>query len=316
MHVQSRLVRDLAFLALAVASLSACSGEKSPSSQAHLAGIQVLPASAEPISVPTGLTVRFTAVGTFSDGTRRDVTGDVIWSSSSPAVATVSNAPAGAGTATAVAPGTAEIAATDPTSGATSYATVQVLEAQVQELAVAPVAPTLLVGSTLQMQANAILTDDTGADLAASVTWTSSDPAVATVTPNGLVTAVAVGTATITAADAVSGLSDGTPVSVTAMPAALSFLSLSRGSVVGGGPVQITGTVMLTSPATELVVVSLASSDAAVVSVPDSVVLPAGAQSATFAVTTSAVARKTAVFLTATREDVTKTAKLNVRVAR
>lgn len=315
MRLHARLVRGLALLVLAAGSLSACSGGKDPDAP-HLAGIQVLPASAEPIAVPAGLTVRFTALGTFSDATKRDVTEEVLWSSAATEVATVSNAAGSAGTATALAAGTTDVVATDPASGATSRATLQVLDAQLVELAIAPVEPTILVGTALQMQANAILTDDTGADLAASVTWTSSDPAIATVTQNGLVTAVAVGAATVTASDSASGVSSSTTVSVTALPAALSYLSLSRGSVVGGGSVEITGTVMLTSAPTELVLVSLSSSDPAVASVPESVAVPPGAQSASFLVATSPVDHRTPVFLTATSGDVSKTAKLNVRVPR
>lgn len=315
MRLHPRLVRELVVALLAVVA-SACSGSKSPTAEPRLAGIQILPASAEAIPVPAGLEVRFNALGTFADGDKRDVTGDVVWTSAAPEVATVSNAAGSAGIATAVAPGTSEIVATDPVTGATSRASVQVVEAQIQELAVAPTDPTLLVGTTLQLQANAMLTDDTGADLAASVTWTSSDPSVATVTQNGVVEAVAVGAATIRALDAVSGASDATTVSVTALPSALSYLSFSRGSVVGGGPVQLSGTVMLTSPATELVFVALESSDPEVVAVPESVVIPAGAQSATFAVPTSPVDQRTRVTVTAASGDVTKIAKLNVRVAR
>lgn len=44
--------------------------------------------------------------------------------------------------------------------------------------------------------------------------------------------------------------------------------------------------------------------------------VPVGADRATFAVTTLPVDRRTKVTLTATREGVTKTASLNLRVAR
>ncbi|WP_242356397.1 Ig-like domain-containing protein [Anaeromyxobacter sp. SG64] len=306
--------RRLAVLTFAAASLAACSGEKSPAAGPHLAGIQVQPASAGVVSVLVGESVRLAAVGTYSDGTTRDVTAEVVWSSAAPEIVAVSNAAADAGLATSASVGTSEVTATEPMSGVTGRVTVEVVP-PIVSLAVSPIDPTLLVGTTLQLQADGTLVDDTTADVTATVTWTTSDAAIATVSPGGLVTAVAVGTATITAVEPVSGATASITVEVTTLPAALSYLGLSRGSVIGGGPVQIVGTVALTSPATEDVVVTLTSSNAAV-GVPETVTVPAGAQSATFDVTTSAVTRRTKVTLTATDGTSTKTASLNLRVAK
>lgn len=50
------------------------------------------------------------------------------------------------------------------------------------------------------------------------ISYTSDTPAVATVDGNGLVTPVSVGTANITASDAVGGLSDTVAVTVVAAP--------------------------------------------------------------------------------------------------
>ncbi|WP_242346317.1 Ig-like domain-containing protein [Anaeromyxobacter terrae] len=307
----------VAALAIAAVSLAACSSsDKSPAAGPHLAAIQVLPATAGAVSVPLGESVRLTATGTYSDGSTREVTTEVVWSSATPAIVAVSNAAGDAGLATTASVGTSEVTATEPSSGVAGRVTVEVLSAQVVSLAVSPIDPTLLVGSTLQLQADGTLTDDTSADLTASVAWTSSDAAIATVSQDGLVTAVAVGTATITALDPVSGATASTTIEVTNLPAALSYLGLSRGSVIGGGSVAVVGTVALTSPATEAIVVTLTSSNPAGAAVPESVIVPVGAQSATFGVTTSAVTRRTKVTLSATDGKTTKTASLNVRVAK
>jgi len=398
------LARSLArnLVGVTIAASLACSSEKGPAPEVpHLVAIQVLPGSG-PVPIPLGGSVRFSATGTYSDGEERDITAEVVWSSSAAAVA-VSNAAGSAGTATAAALGTSEITATDPATGIGSAVTVEVVDAQVvslavspnaphmpvgttvqlaadatltdatvvdlaasvtwtssdpsiatvsasglvtaaavgtatitakdpsslQEasatvevagaqvvsLAVSPLAPTILIGTSLQLAADATLTDETVVDLAASVAWVSSDPAIATVSSSGLVAAVVVGTVTITATDPVSSQVASTSVEVTALPAALSYLALSRGSVVGGGAVEVVGTVALTSPATEPVVVTLTSSNAFAI-VPESIVVPVGADHATFAVTTLPVDRRTKVTLTATREGVTKTASLNLRVAK
>ena len=62
------------------------------------------------------------------------------------------------------------------------------------------------VGSSSQFTATATMSNGTTEVVTSSATWTSSDPNVATVTPGGLVTAIAEGTASIQATfDNISG---------------------------------------------------------------------------------------------------------------
>jgi hypothetical protein len=101
------------------------------------------------------------------------------------------------------------------------------------------------------------------------------------------------------------------PHTATAGPAALSAVSLSPTSTVGGG--SSTGTVSLTAAAPAGgAVVSLASSNATVASVPASVTVQGGANSATFTVTTSAVSANTAVTITGTYNATNRSATLTV----
>jgi hypothetical protein len=94
-------------------------------------------------------------------------------------------------------------------------------------------------------------------------------------------------------------------------PAALSTLTLSPESVVGG--VSSEGAVTLTSPAPSGdATVSLASSDATVATVPPSVTVPASAASASFTVTTTEVSASTTVTISASYAGLTKTAELTV----
>lgn len=306
------------WIALAAASLclAACSGGGGGDGGAKtLTTLRVQPDAAAALTVPLGTPLQFTAIGTYDDGSTADLTSRVSWASSDGTVAAVSNDFSSAGLASSFASGTTEVSATDAATGVHAAVTLQVTDAVLVSLAVAPIDPTLLVGTTLQLQAVGFLSDDTTSELTAGMTWTSSDETVATVSATGLVTALAEGTTTVTATDPVGGESATTTVQATTLPAVLSYLSLSRGSVVGGGAVQVTGSVMLTSPATEPVTVSLSSNSAAV-TVPESVVVAAGAASATFPVTTTAVTRKTRATLTATDGTFTKTATLNVRIAR
>jgi uncharacterized protein YjdB len=62
----------------------------------------------------------------------------------------------------------------------------------------------LQIGKTAQ--AIAVATDPTGQQLTATFTWASSDAGIATVDGNGVVTAVAVGSALITASTTINGV--------------------------------------------------------------------------------------------------------------
>jgi hypothetical protein len=87
--------------------------------------------------------------------------------------------------------------------------------------------------------------------------------------------------------------------STTTTPASLSAVSVSPSSVVGGNSAQ--GTITLTGGAPSGgAVVTLSSANTAVVSVPASVTVAAGASSATFSVNTSGVTANTSVTITAT----------------
>jgi O-glycosyl hydrolase len=91
---------------------------------------------------------------------------------------------------------------------------------------------------------------------------------------------------------------------------ALSSLSVSPASVVGGN--SSTGTVLLTEPApTGGASVVLTSSNTAA-TVPASVTIPAGGTSATFIITTKSVPSSTAVTLSATYSGTTRTVTLTV----
>ncbi|MDX2057915.1 MAG: Ig-like domain-containing protein [Gemmatimonadales bacterium] len=136
----------------------------------------------------TGATRQLAAAVTADQGVDPSVT----WSSQSTAVATVS----GSGLVTAVAPGTTTITATSvatPTVSAT--ATIVVRTPTVTAVTVAPATTALFVTETTQLAAT--VQADAGANQA--VTWSSADLAIASVSPAGLVTALAAGTTTVRA---------------------------------------------------------------------------------------------------------------------
>lgn len=75
-------------------------------------------------SIAIGATQQFTAIGTYSDYTTRNITTLVTWSSSATSVATISNAEGSKGLATSIAIGSTDIIATSGYISASSILTV------------------------------------------------------------------------------------------------------------------------------------------------------------------------------------------------
>lgn len=95
-------------------------------------------------------------------------------------------------------------------------------EAKLLSIAITPGSPSLVDGDKQQLTATATYDDGSSKKLS-SLTWTSSDATIAAVDSNGMVTAGAVGSATISAAfNDVTGTT-----SVTVAAAALRSLSIS-----------------------------------------------------------------------------------------
>ncbi|MEG2889727.1 MAG: Ig-like domain-containing protein, partial [Aeromonas sp.] len=151
--------------------------------------------STPPLTLAAGLTGQLAATGSYSDGSNVDVTTTVSWTSSNPAVATVG---LHTGLVTAVSPGTATI--TGALDGQTATLTVTVTSAVLNAGGLTITTPPLTVaaGLTGQLAATGSYSDGSNLDVTASVTWVSSNPAVATVNASGLVTGVAPGSTTIT----------------------------------------------------------------------------------------------------------------------
>ena len=149
-------------------------------------------------TVPAGDTKQLKATGKYSDGTTQDLTGQVSWTSNNLNAATISSP---GGLVTGVAVGTSTIQAT--LVGVSGTLRVTVTPALLEKIAVTPVKTTVAPGSSIQYQANASYSDDTTKNLTATVTWTSSNTAAASISSGGstpgLATAVKPGVTTIKA---------------------------------------------------------------------------------------------------------------------
>jgi len=155
-----------------------------------LVSIAVTPANSE---LQVGSVRPFAATGTFTDGSTADVTASATWSSSEPAFATVNATTA---MAQGVAVGTTTISATS--GSITGSTALNVIPAQLISIAITPASPATGVGIARQLQATGTYSDGSTANLTPTATWTSSVPAVATVT-GGMVTGVSLGSTDISA---------------------------------------------------------------------------------------------------------------------
>ena len=151
------------------------------------------------------------------------------WASSNAGVASVN----ANGLVTAVAPGTAEITATN--AGRTGKTTVTVRLVPVATVSVTPSPASVIVGRTVQLTATP--RDASGDPLPGrAVTWTTNDPDIATVSPTGVVTGVAQGTAVITATS--EGRSGSSAVTVQRLPVARVEISPATATLTVGGSGQ------------------------------------------------------------------------------
>ncbi len=183
-------------------------------SAATLVRIDVTPTNP---TLPRGTGIDFTATAVYSDATTQDVTAVVTWSSSNTAAATISNASVTKGTATTIAAGTTTITALDPVTLVSGTTLLTVSAGVLQSITVTPNPATIAIGAQVRFTAIGHYSDGTSFDITNSVTWSSSQPAVAGVgngrKKRGITTGKKAGTVTITATS--NGISGSAILTVT-----------------------------------------------------------------------------------------------------
>lgn len=212
---------------VALLLIASCSTKTvEPPTPAALVSLSVAPVNS---SIAPGTTVQFTATGTFSDNSKRNVTASVTWDSSDSGIATISNT--GLATATMNIGPTVISAISDGITGTTTLST-----SHVNLIMVTPTSPPCIApGTTQQFAATGTLVDSTVQNLTSFATWTSSDMGIADVNDalgsKGLATAGAtIGTATIEAIyDGVTGTATLTSSHVSSIAVAPASTSIPKG---------------------------------------------------------------------------------------
>ena len=182
---------------------------------ATLASIAVTPVNP---SITLGTTQQFTATETFSENSTPDMTTLVTWSSSKPFVATISNATGSNGLASSVAAGNTLITARS--GSITGSTTLTVSPPTLVSITVTPANSSITLGNTEQFTATGTYSDGTTPNITSSVTWSSSNVSVATISnaagSNGKASSVSDGATTITATSGSIAGSTGLTVTGTA----------------------------------------------------------------------------------------------------
>ncbi|HEY3220376.1 MAG TPA: Ig-like domain-containing protein [Gemmatimonadales bacterium] len=194
-----------------------------------LAGVATVVVTPSAASVAVGQTVQLQATPLDSGG--NPLSGRVVtWASTNPGVASVN----GTGVVSGLAPGVATVTAS--CEGQTSPAAITVTVVPVALVSVSPASANVIVGQTAQLTATP--KDANGNPLSGrTVTWATSNPAVASVSGNGLVTGGATGTATITASS--EGQNGTAAITVTLAPVASVSVSPASATVMMGQTVQL-----------------------------------------------------------------------------
>ena len=207
---------------------------------AALQSIGVTPPLAQ---LADGTQQQLIATGVYSDGSHRDISAAVDWTSSSMANALVGPT----GLVTAAAPGVATITAS---LGAISgSAAITSTAATLVSIAITPPNPTLAKGTTKQLTATGTFSDHTTQGLTAMVTWASDTTAAVTVSAAGLASGVDAGHATVSAT--LGTVTGTTMVTTTAASIVSVHVTPTNPQVVAGLTQQFTAMATLSDNTTQ-----------------------------------------------------------------
>ena len=161
-----------------------------------VASITITPPS---VKLTSGTIAKLTAVGHYADGTIADISGSVSWSSAAPATASVVTPGLVTGNAVGTTTVTASMNSGSVYGNLSASDTVTVTAATLTNIAITPPTTSIAKGTATTFTANGTFSDATTGNVSGSVSWSSSDAAVATVNASGLATGVGIGTCTIAA---------------------------------------------------------------------------------------------------------------------
>lgn len=159
----------------------------------------------------TNQTVQLNLLGHYDDATTSTIHTGVQWSSSEETVATIDET----GVLTSREMGTSLITASALGLSATTAARVETDAPTLVSLSISPDNPSVGLGETLQLEARGTFSDGSQSILGQGVTWSSTAPSVASVSSNGLLSAISAGAAVISLSHSASSLSANVTIVIT-----------------------------------------------------------------------------------------------------
>jgi len=226
--------------AIAATLVVAVFGCEKPFSVSPASTITQLVISPKSVALQPNQGYDFIAVGFTATGDSADIS--VTWSATSGNVTASTSGKRHYGHYQNASCGAHKLAATSTPANLSDTATVTVsgCNVPVATVTLSPTAINLQIGQTSQLTVT--LKDANGNVLTGrTVTWSSDNGSVATVSGTGLVTAAGVGTATITATS--EGKSGTASVTVSSVPVAAVTVSPATASLMAGQTVQLTATL-------------------------------------------------------------------------
>lgn len=171
----------------------------------RLKTLRLVPRSA---SLHIGQGIVFQAIGVWSDGSERLISRDMQWVLSNADIAKLGELNGKDISVSGVSPGQVDITASHSISGMSAVARIKVEPAILVCITISPEKPSLPSGSHMNLSAMGSFSDNTIKTLTETLSWESSNPAVATVGDTkgtkGLIRSIAPGTAVIKAICAAS----------------------------------------------------------------------------------------------------------------
>ncbi len=170
-------------------------------------------------NIAAGYSIQISATGIFSDGSQQNITESVTWESSDINLASINNESGSKGLMMGITAGdTVTISATDPTTSLTDETELTITMAVLESISISPIDASISLGDIKEYTSTGTFSDGSQQNITGSVTWTSSNNDVTTISndpPNtGKATSLNEGTVTITATYPSSGISAGTYLTI------------------------------------------------------------------------------------------------------
>ena len=157
---------------------------------------------ASELAIAKGFTINLSVVGSYEDGSTKDLSNQVVWNSNNTDTITIADNGA---TATGIGEGGAVLTATlkhldtDTLSDWNSTVTIIVGPAACKDLVVTPATLEVKQLQTTQLAANCTFSDGTSRDVTTEVAWAVDNEAIATIDEKGLLSGVEQGAVNVSA---------------------------------------------------------------------------------------------------------------------